>query len=66
MDKKICPECGIPISDWNRHRSGYRTKDSKGNIVYTSRCKRQHIRHDDPNKHKKGLKQIGHSYSQMF
>lgn len=66
MEKKICPECGIPISDWNRHNRGYRTLDSKGNIVYGKRCQRQHIRHDDPNKHKKGLRQNGHSYSQAY
>ena len=54
MIKRICPDCGIPIRDWSRHMRGYRTLDSKGNIVYGKRCIRQHIRHDG-SKPKKGL-----------
>ena len=50
----ICPECGIVYNDGKRHLRGYRVKNKHGQIVYTKRCDRQHIRKHDKMR-KKGI-----------
>jgi len=44
MTGRICPNCGVYIRDWVRHKRGYRYRDEKGVIQYGTRCKLQHIR----------------------
>jgi len=41
---RICPECGVYIRDWVRHKRGYRYRDKSGKILYGTRCRLQHTR----------------------
>jgi len=64
---KICPECGVYISDWKRHMRGYRIKDKKtGKIIYTKRCRRQHIRKENKPSKKGVTNHAGKPYSQGY